>query len=201
MLNLQLDETVTFRLEFTGTFTDTTTVHHLNNLKLIYLKETFLNVQKSEGRMHKGQLALSRVKVDHFNTCYIKWFGRHVLLQLPMIDHDLFTIWLVEEVVHFSSIFHPIYLEPVIGGGGMPDRLIPVPQSKQPTDQAIRVINAFRLGLERREPSMSGPSAQRLREISRQLHQQHALRAAQRFATRSVVTDATPKPASVSSAV
>lgn len=40
----------------------------------------------------------------------------------------------------------------------------------------IRVINAFRIGMEGREPSMSGPSAQRLREISRQLQAQHALR-------------------------
>jgi len=40
----------------------------------------------------------------------------------------------------------------------------------------IRVVNAFRLGLERREPSLAGPSAQRLREISRQLQLQHSQR-------------------------
>uniref|UniRef100_A0AC34QK18 Plasma membrane calcium transporting P-type ATPase C-terminal domain-containing protein n=1 Tax=Panagrolaimus sp. JU765 TaxID=591449 RepID=A0AC34QK18_9BILA len=33
----------------------------------------------------------------------------------------------------------------------------------------IRVVKAFQAGLDRREPSLSGPSAQRLREISRQL--------------------------------
>lgn len=40
----------------------------------------------------------------------------------------------------------------------------------------IRVVNAFRLGLERREPSLAGPSAARLREISRQLQLQHSQR-------------------------
>uniref|UniRef100_A0A0M3I3Y8 ATP_Ca_trans_C domain-containing protein n=1 Tax=Ascaris lumbricoides TaxID=6252 RepID=A0A0M3I3Y8_ASCLU len=33
----------------------------------------------------------------------------------------------------------------------------------------IRVVKAFQAGLDRREPSLSGPSAARLREISRQL--------------------------------
>ncbi|KAL3982980.1 Plasma membrane calcium transporter ATPase C terminal family protein [Acanthocheilonema viteae] len=51
----------------------------------------------------------------------------------------------------------------------MADRLIPVPLSSAPTDQAIRVVKAFQAGLDRREPSLSGPSAARLREISRQL--------------------------------
>ncbi|VDM37980.1 unnamed protein product [Toxocara canis] len=54
-------------------------------------------------------------------------------------------------------------------GGDMADRLIPVPLSSAPTDQAIRVVKAFQAGLDRREPSLSGPSAARLREISRQL--------------------------------
>ncbi|VDM94841.1 unnamed protein product [Thelazia callipaeda] len=51
----------------------------------------------------------------------------------------------------------------------MADRLIPVPLSSAPTDQAIRVVKAFQAGLDRREPSLTGPSAARLREISRQL--------------------------------
>ncbi|KHJ40980.1 hypothetical protein D918_08987 [Trichuris suis] len=46
----------------------------------------------------------------------------------------------------------------------MSEHLIPVPMSKQPTDQAM----------ERREPSLVGPSVQRLREISRQLQLQQA---------------------------
>ncbi|TMS39296.1 hypothetical protein L596_005844 [Steinernema carpocapsae] len=54
-------------------------------------------------------------------------------------------------------------------GGDKSDRLIPVPHSSAPTDQAIRVVKAFQAGLDRREPSLSGPSAARLREISRQL--------------------------------
>ena len=33
----------------------------------------------------------------------------------------------------------------------------------------IRVVKAFQQGLDRREPSLTGPSAARLREISRQL--------------------------------
>uniref|UniRef100_A0A914V476 Plasma membrane calcium transporting P-type ATPase C-terminal domain-containing protein n=1 Tax=Plectus sambesii TaxID=2011161 RepID=A0A914V476_9BILA len=33
----------------------------------------------------------------------------------------------------------------------------------------IRVVKAFQAGLDRREPSLTGPSAARLREISRQL--------------------------------
>ncbi|VDP12677.1 unnamed protein product [Soboliphyme baturini] len=40
----------------------------------------------------------------------------------------------------------------------------------------IRVVNAFRMGIERREPSLSGPSVQRLREISRQLQLQQKQR-------------------------
>ena len=36
----------------------------------------------------------------------------------------------------------------------------------------IRVVRAFQAGLERRDPSLSGPSAARLMEISRQLRQQ-----------------------------
>uniref|UniRef100_A0A1I7Y137 ATP_Ca_trans_C domain-containing protein n=1 Tax=Steinernema glaseri TaxID=37863 RepID=A0A1I7Y137_9BILA len=60
------------------------------------------------------------------------------------------------------------YCSSVIGGDKS-DRLIPVPHSSAPTDQAIRVVKAFQAGLDRREPSLSGPSAARLREISRQL--------------------------------
>jgi len=69
-------------------------------------------------------------------------------------------------------------LQTQVIGGELSDRLIAVPQSKQPTDQAIRVVNAFRSGLERREPSLAGPSAARLREISRQLQLQHSQRSA-----------------------
>lgn len=36
----------------------------------------------------------------------------------------------------------------------------------------IRVVKAFQQGLDRREPSLTGPSAARLREISRQLRLQ-----------------------------
>ena len=36
----------------------------------------------------------------------------------------------------------------------------------------IRVVRAFQAGLERKDPSLSGPSAARLMEISRQLRQQ-----------------------------
>ncbi|KAI6214471.1 Plasma membrane calcium-transporting ATPase 3 [Aphelenchoides besseyi] len=63
------------------------------------------------------------------------------------------------------------YLPPdkVIGGDRCSEHLIPVPQSTAPTDQAIRVVKAFQQGLDRREPSLTGPSAARLREISRQL--------------------------------
>ncbi|CAK5031335.1 unnamed protein product [Meloidogyne enterolobii] len=50
-----------------------------------------------------------------------------------------------------------------------PPGLIPIPRSSAPTDQAIRVIRAFQSGVDRREQSLSGPSAARLREISRQL--------------------------------
>ncbi|KAK4337199.1 hypothetical protein RND71_043298 [Anisodus tanguticus] len=39
-------------------------------------------------------------------------------------------------------------LQTQVIGGAMQDRLIPVPYSKNSTDQAIRVINAFRSGLE-----------------------------------------------------
>ncbi|VDD86774.1 unnamed protein product [Enterobius vermicularis] len=39
----------------------------------------------------------------------------------------------------------------------------------------IRVVKAFQAGLDRREPSLSGPSAARLREISRQLRLQQQL--------------------------
>ncbi|CAJ0579837.1 unnamed protein product, partial [Mesorhabditis spiculigera] len=54
----------------------------------------------------------------------------------------------------------------------MAERLQPVPLSSAPTDQAIRVVRAFQSGLDRREPSIAGPSASRLREISRQLRLQ-----------------------------
>uniref|UniRef100_A0A915JSC8 Uncharacterized protein n=1 Tax=Romanomermis culicivorax TaxID=13658 RepID=A0A915JSC8_ROMCU len=39
---------------------------------------------------------------------------QHIFLQLPMIDRDLFTIWLAKEVKHFTSILDLINLEPVI---------------------------------------------------------------------------------------
>ncbi|GBM21109.1 hypothetical protein AVEN_200789-1 [Araneus ventricosus] len=42
---------------------------------------------------------------------------------------------------------------PKVIGGELQDRLIPVPYSKSATDQAIRVVNAFRSGLE--NPSAS----------------------------------------------
>ncbi|MCP9265526.1 Plasma membrane calcium-transporting ATPase 3 [Dirofilaria immitis] len=109
-----------------------------------------------------------------------------------------------------NSLDIPVSIAHVIGGE-MADRLIPVPLSSAPTDQAvsakaqyfvfvgpklcgdaaandvcllinamtitvenllyfqIRVVKAFQAGLDRREPSLSGPSAARLREISRQL--------------------------------
>jgi len=57
----------------------------------------------------------------------------------------------------------------VIGGDRCSELLIPVPNSGAPTDQAIRVVKAFQQGLDRREPSLAGHSAARLREISRQL--------------------------------
>uniref|UniRef100_A0A915JID6 Uncharacterized protein n=1 Tax=Romanomermis culicivorax TaxID=13658 RepID=A0A915JID6_ROMCU len=39
-------------------------------------------------------------------------FFQHVLLQLPMIDRDISTIWLAKDVKHFSSIFDLICLDP-----------------------------------------------------------------------------------------
>ncbi|EPB77120.1 hypothetical protein ANCCEY_03821 [Ancylostoma ceylanicum] len=39
-------------------------------------------------------------------------------------------------------------------------------------DLEIRVVKAFQAGLDRREPSLTGQSAARLREISRQLRLQ-----------------------------
>ncbi|KRX54712.1 Plasma membrane calcium-transporting ATPase 3, partial [Trichinella sp. T9] len=47
----------------------------------------------------------------------------------------------------------------------------------------IRVVNAFRMGMERREPSLCGPSVQRLREISRQLQLQQAQERSHRAST------------------
>jgi len=60
-------------------------------------------------------------------------------------------------------------LQTQVIGGDLAARLIPVPMSHSPMDQKIRVVKAFQAGLDRREPSLSGPSAARLREISRQL--------------------------------
>jgi Ca2+ transporting ATPase len=60
-------------------------------------------------------------------------------------------------------------LQTQVIGGERSEHLIPVPHSTAPTDQAIRVVKAFQSGLDRREPSLTGPSAARLREISRQL--------------------------------
>ncbi|KRY88150.1 Plasma membrane calcium-transporting ATPase 3 [Trichinella pseudospiralis] len=74
------------------------------------------------------------------------------------------------------------YVRHVIGGQ-LTEHLIPVPLSKTPTDQAIRVVNAFRMGMERREPSLCGPSVQRLREISRQLQLQQAQERSHRAST------------------
>uniref|UniRef100_A0AAF5I4Q7 Calcium-transporting ATPase n=1 Tax=Strongyloides stercoralis TaxID=6248 RepID=A0AAF5I4Q7_STRER len=62
---------------------------------------------------------------------------------------------------------HAVTLQVI--GGERSEHLIPVPHSTAPTDQAIRVVKAFQAGLDRREPSIAGPSAARLREISRQL--------------------------------
>ncbi|CAD5228581.1 unnamed protein product [Bursaphelenchus xylophilus] len=67
------------------------------------------------------------------------------------------------------SLDTPVSIAHVIGGDRCAEHLIPVPHSSAPTDQAIRVIKAFQQGLDRREPSLTGPSAARLREISRQL--------------------------------
>ncbi|KAK6044208.1 hypothetical protein COOONC_18287 [Cooperia oncophora] len=47
-----------------------------------------------------------------------------------------------------------------------------VVQLNQRTWSAIRVVKAFQAGLDRREPSLTGTSAARLREISRQLRLQ-----------------------------
>ncbi|CAI4224436.1 unnamed protein product [Auanema sp. JU1783] len=63
-------------------------------------------------------------------------------------------------------------LQTQVIGGERSDHLIPVPLSSAPTDQAIRVVKAFQAGLDRREPSLTGQSAARLREISRQLRLQ-----------------------------
>ncbi|CAO4374236.1 unnamed protein product [Caenorhabditis nigoni] len=74
----------------------------------------------------------------------------------------------------FSSIFHlsSTCTTITVIGGERSDHLIPVPLSSAPTDQAIRVVKAFQAGLDRREPSLTGQSAARLREISRQLRLQ-----------------------------
>ncbi|KRX93409.1 Plasma membrane calcium-transporting ATPase 3 [Trichinella pseudospiralis] len=74
-------------------------------------------------------------------------------------------------------------LQTQVIGGQLTEHLIPVPLSKTPTDQAIRVVNAFRMGMERREPSLCGPSVQRLREISRQLQLQQAQERSHRAST------------------
>ncbi|XP_076344355.1 plasma membrane calcium-transporting ATPase 2-like isoform X3 [Tachypleus tridentatus] len=44
-------------------------------------------------------------------------------------------------------------LQTQVIGGELQDRLIPVPYSKNPTDQAIRVVNAFRSGIDARNNS------------------------------------------------
>uniref|UniRef100_A0A914GX29 Calcium-transporting ATPase n=1 Tax=Globodera rostochiensis TaxID=31243 RepID=A0A914GX29_GLORO len=73
------------------------------------------------------------------------------------------------------SIDAPISIAHVIVGHRASAPLIPVPRSSAPTDQAIRVIRAFQSGVDRQPDShtLSGPSAARLREISRQLKLQH----------------------------
>ncbi|KAI1705165.1 hypothetical protein DdX_13769 [Ditylenchus destructor] len=77
----------------------------------------------------------------------------------------------------------------VIGSGRSGSiNLIPVPHSQKPQDQAIRVVKAFQAG--RREPSLTGPSAARLREISRQLKQQSE--SEQRAMTRSRTNSQNP---------
>uniref|UniRef100_A0A915IWB7 Transposase n=1 Tax=Romanomermis culicivorax TaxID=13658 RepID=A0A915IWB7_ROMCU len=43
---------------------------------------------------------------------YSRMTNHHILLQLPMTDHDVFTIWLAEAFKRFSNIFDLIYLEP-----------------------------------------------------------------------------------------
>ncbi|GAB6019399.1 hypothetical protein CHUAL_000981 [Chamberlinius hualienensis] len=43
-------------------------------------------------------------------------------------------------------------------GGELQDRLIPVPYSKSSTDQAIRVVNAFRMGVDTRYDPRCNPS-------------------------------------------
>ncbi|CAI5448926.1 unnamed protein product [Caenorhabditis angaria] len=70
------------------------------------------------------------------------------------------------------SINKSMSLDTPVIGGERSDHLIPVPLSSAPTDQAIRVVKAFQAGLDRREPSLTGQSAARLREISRQLRLQ-----------------------------
>uniref|UniRef100_A0A915J3N5 7-dehydrocholesterol reductase n=1 Tax=Romanomermis culicivorax TaxID=13658 RepID=A0A915J3N5_ROMCU len=75
-------------------------------------------------KIDKGISGISEVNflVSH---CTVLWWelwysrqastinsGRNILLQLPMIDRDLFTIWLAKEVKNFSSIFDLIYLGP-----------------------------------------------------------------------------------------
>uniref|UniRef100_A0A0N5A725 Calcium-transporting ATPase n=1 Tax=Parastrongyloides trichosuri TaxID=131310 RepID=A0A0N5A725_PARTI len=72
------------------------------------------------------------------------------------------------QVTKSMSLDTPVSIAHVIGGERS-EHLIPVPHSTAPTDQAIRVVKAFQAGLDRREPSITGPSAARLREISRQL--------------------------------
>uniref|UniRef100_A0A915D6J2 Mos1 transposase HTH domain-containing protein n=1 Tax=Ditylenchus dipsaci TaxID=166011 RepID=A0A915D6J2_9BILA len=58
----------------------------------------------------------------------------------------------------------------VIGGERhLTSHLIPVPHSSKPIDQAIRVVKAFQAGTDRESSGLTGPSAARLREISRQL--------------------------------
>ncbi|CAN8018082.1 unnamed protein product [Ixodes persulcatus] len=48
------------------------------------------------------------------------------------------------------SSHHRLMLSPKVIGGELQDRLIPVPYSKSSTDQAIRVVNAFRSNLDAR---------------------------------------------------
>ncbi|CDW55426.1 Hydrolase like2 and E1-E2 ATPase and Cation ATPas e C domain containing protein [Trichuris trichiura] len=86
----------------------------------------------------------------------------------------------VRNIYGKRASFDMRYSSGFVIGGQMSEHLIPVPMSKQPTDQAIRVVNAFRMGMERREPSLVGPSVQRLREISRQLQLQQAQRRSSR---------------------
>ncbi|EGT53462.1 hypothetical protein CAEBREN_29194 [Caenorhabditis brenneri] len=83
-----------------------------------------------------------------------------------------FSSFLYLHVNYIVDVLKCINKMKIVIGGERSDHLIPVPLSSAPTDQAIRVVKAFQAGLDRREPSLTGQSAARLREISRQLRLQ-----------------------------